>query len=377
MGTSLVVQPFASLVDRVPPDCPRLLINREKVVCALCAECSCRGPNKDIGPGQVGRFADSADAFAEGGLRYDDEDNYRDAVYLGACDEGVRRLAALLGWSAELDALVAQHGSAWPGPGRIPRPFPRAAWWGEVRAAAAAVFGGFLVRDGSRRAVTAAAAAAAAGGAAGGMRGLLARLARLRRGGGGCDACCGWGGGGMLEAVGGDEEDACGSGGDSGLSESFAGPEERPALPGERRAVSAGARGAATPAAGAALASGLMRPGAAGLAEPECQEGPAWGLSRAAPDKLGVGGCSERVASLWGGRRVQRRAVDAARWQRRGPLWVGSGRLCRGRPSQPGRPSAAPKRPSGPGRPVGYARPLTPAVRVSRPVTAAPNPCES
>ena len=30
MGTSLVVQPFASLVDRVPPDCPRLLINREK-----------------------------------------------------------------------------------------------------------------------------------------------------------------------------------------------------------------------------------------------------------------------------------------------------------------------------------------------------------
>ncbi len=39
MGTSLVVQPFASLVDRVPPDCPRLLINREKVVCALRAEC--------------------------------------------------------------------------------------------------------------------------------------------------------------------------------------------------------------------------------------------------------------------------------------------------------------------------------------------------
>jgi len=31
MGTSLVVQPFASLVDMVEDDCPRLLINRERV----------------------------------------------------------------------------------------------------------------------------------------------------------------------------------------------------------------------------------------------------------------------------------------------------------------------------------------------------------
>ena len=29
LGTSLVVQPFASLIDRVGPHCPRLLINME------------------------------------------------------------------------------------------------------------------------------------------------------------------------------------------------------------------------------------------------------------------------------------------------------------------------------------------------------------
>merc|ERR1712013_174304 len=33
LGTSLVVQPFASLIDRVGPHCPRLLINMEKLGC--------------------------------------------------------------------------------------------------------------------------------------------------------------------------------------------------------------------------------------------------------------------------------------------------------------------------------------------------------
>lgn len=31
----------------------------------------------------------------------------RDALFLGDCDDGVRRLCALLGWEAELDALIA------------------------------------------------------------------------------------------------------------------------------------------------------------------------------------------------------------------------------------------------------------------------------
>ena len=97
MGTSLVVQPFASLVDRVPADCPRLLLNRDAValfnpVMAL------MGHNS--------------------GFRFTDASNYRDACHLGNCDDAVKDLAALLGWNAELDALVTECGG-WPAPGPI------------------------------------------------------------------------------------------------------------------------------------------------------------------------------------------------------------------------------------------------------------------
>ncbi|KZV73168.1 NAD-dependent deacetylase sirtuin-2 [Peniophora sp. CONT] len=64
MGTSLVVHPFASLVDRVPDDCVRVLINME--------------PAGDIG----------------------ELDN--DIVLLGKCDEIVQQLATELGWDDEL-----------------------------------------------------------------------------------------------------------------------------------------------------------------------------------------------------------------------------------------------------------------------------------
>ncbi len=32
--------------------------------------------------------------------------NYRDALFLGDCDEGVRRLCNLLGWGDDLDELL-------------------------------------------------------------------------------------------------------------------------------------------------------------------------------------------------------------------------------------------------------------------------------
>ncbi|CRK45973.1 hypothetical protein BN1723_006814 [Verticillium longisporum] len=67
LGTSLSVYPFAGLPEHAPPGVPRLLLNRERV-------------------GRVGQRAD-------------------DVVELGACDDGVRRLAALLGWGDELEAL--------------------------------------------------------------------------------------------------------------------------------------------------------------------------------------------------------------------------------------------------------------------------------
>ena len=86
MGTSLVVQPFASLIDRVPDTCPRLLLNRQPVALynPVLAELS--------GEPQ--------------GFRFRDPSNWRDVCFLCSTDDGVKKLAARLGWSRELDARV-------------------------------------------------------------------------------------------------------------------------------------------------------------------------------------------------------------------------------------------------------------------------------
>lgn len=67
MGTSLIVQPFASLAERVPDSCPRVLINLDR----------------------VGSFGSKSD----------------DVVLLGKCDEIVRELCKELGWEDELVRL--------------------------------------------------------------------------------------------------------------------------------------------------------------------------------------------------------------------------------------------------------------------------------
>ena len=67
MGTSLTVQPFASLPGLCSDNVPRLLINSERV-------------------GDLGSRAD-------------------DVLLLGDCDDGVRKLASALGWEMELEAL--------------------------------------------------------------------------------------------------------------------------------------------------------------------------------------------------------------------------------------------------------------------------------
>jgi hypothetical protein len=66
LGTSLTVQPFASLADLVLPGCPRVLFNREEA-------------------GDIGERSD-------------------DVLALGDCDAGVRELSRMLGWEEELDA---------------------------------------------------------------------------------------------------------------------------------------------------------------------------------------------------------------------------------------------------------------------------------
>lgn len=66
-------------------DCPRLLINREKV-------------------GQPGGIM-SLLGFG-GGLDFDSPTNRRDVAWLGDCDEGCHHLANVLGWGKELENMV-------------------------------------------------------------------------------------------------------------------------------------------------------------------------------------------------------------------------------------------------------------------------------
>ncbi|KAI5626364.1 ras and Rab interactor 2 [Silurus asotus] len=88
MGTSLQVQPFASLVSRVPNSCPRLLINMEKA------------GQSDFAMGLLG--------FG-GGMDFDSDKAYRDVAHLSTCDDGCLALAELLGWKAELEELVKRE----------------------------------------------------------------------------------------------------------------------------------------------------------------------------------------------------------------------------------------------------------------------------
>ena len=84
-GTSLAVHPFAGLVDFPSEDTPRLLVNRE-VVGEL-------DPRMRSLRRMLGRGA---------GFDFSEEGNYRDALWLGDCDDGFMELATLCGWGDEL-----------------------------------------------------------------------------------------------------------------------------------------------------------------------------------------------------------------------------------------------------------------------------------
>lgn len=91
MGTSLVVQPFASLTNRVPKSTPRLVINLEK-------------PEGGSDPFMM--------LLGMGhGFDFDGEDNYRDVFHQNTCDDGCMTLAEKLGWKDELDSLVKKEHS--------------------------------------------------------------------------------------------------------------------------------------------------------------------------------------------------------------------------------------------------------------------------
>ncbi|XP_041035243.1 NAD-dependent protein deacetylase sirtuin-2 isoform X3 [Carcharodon carcharias] len=88
MGTSLQVQPFASLASRVSDTTPRLLINKE-----------------------ITRQSDPVMALLGLGtsLDFDSERAYRDVAYVGSCDDGCLALADLLGWKEELEDIVKEE----------------------------------------------------------------------------------------------------------------------------------------------------------------------------------------------------------------------------------------------------------------------------
>ncbi|KAL0972792.1 hypothetical protein UPYG_G00194820 [Umbra pygmaea] len=88
MGTSLQVQPFAALVDRVSKSCPRLLINLEKT----------GGENPLLGMIGLG-----------GGMDFDSAKAYRDVAHISTCDDGCLELADLLGWKVELEEVVKRE----------------------------------------------------------------------------------------------------------------------------------------------------------------------------------------------------------------------------------------------------------------------------
>jgi NAD-dependent deacetylase sirtuin 2 len=85
LGTSLVVNPFASLIDKVSPGTPRLLINREKVG-------ETHPSLKKLG---VNR-----------GFDFTKKKGGTDALFLGDCDEGVRQLCEKLGWGEDLERVM-------------------------------------------------------------------------------------------------------------------------------------------------------------------------------------------------------------------------------------------------------------------------------
>lgn len=88
MGTSLEVQPFASLPDRVGDSCVRLLVNREVV-------------------GNKGSIWSILSGLGIGGsLEFGQPHSRRDVAWLGDCDDGAFALARGLGLEEELKRLI-------------------------------------------------------------------------------------------------------------------------------------------------------------------------------------------------------------------------------------------------------------------------------
>jgi NAD-dependent SIR2 family protein deacetylase len=109
MGTSLKVQPVAGLPDQVPATTPRLLLNLDGGVgdFRFIADDVVKAGAQDPPPG--GKEGEKGCEKGGNESEKGGEETlgcYRDVLYKGECDAGVRRLAELCGWEEELDHLV-------------------------------------------------------------------------------------------------------------------------------------------------------------------------------------------------------------------------------------------------------------------------------
>ncbi|CAD5232321.1 unnamed protein product [Bursaphelenchus xylophilus] len=84
IGTSLVVNPFASMINEVSDEVPRLLIN--------------------LTP--AGKLSRRERTHGHSGLCYGEKDNFRDVFWKGRADDGIWELAELLGLKEELHHLI-------------------------------------------------------------------------------------------------------------------------------------------------------------------------------------------------------------------------------------------------------------------------------
>lgn len=89
IGTSLCVQPFASLLELVPQHVPRLAINLTPF----------KQPSK----------LEALLGMPGSGFDFESESNFRDIFMQGRCDDMCDDLAARLGWKEELDQLMKDH----------------------------------------------------------------------------------------------------------------------------------------------------------------------------------------------------------------------------------------------------------------------------
>lgn len=119
MGTSLQVQPFASLIDMVPATAMRILINREvtglnKSYTEEIAKVQMYLKLAQDDPEQTAMIQEVLDNLIEksqrkDGFLFDSPENKRDIFVEGECDAGVTKLASLLGQDWLNDMKPSEH----------------------------------------------------------------------------------------------------------------------------------------------------------------------------------------------------------------------------------------------------------------------------